>query len=313
VHALPLLLSAVVSLVTSSGNIAIGSHIQAAAENCYRSLPFEDNAVFKPAVAINTEGAISNLRHIFLCEIFGRTKRFNCAPQISFLIRTNNEVDCLCRLADVRLIVYIHFWRKALTNFDLQSGASDVDRSWSIIFDDYSHAWIQCHLKQFFYLNIDTYIIKRIKQPWRHRFQIFDKQISPLNIPKSGFRNAEMLLAGLNGPAHMASMKQGDPPKPIGSDPQCQCEEGNEYRRDSSQPFGGYLGKQRNPLKDNTVFGGAFIIGGVIFFVLMAFGIRELIAGRDEDRYLISDSEEQKEYAKDERDPTESKSSAKPR
>jgi hypothetical protein len=46
---------------------------------------------------------------------------------------------------------------------------------------------------------------------------------------------------------------------------------------------------------------------------LMAFGIRELITGRNEDRYFISDSEEQKECAKDERDPTKSKSSAKPR
>ncbi len=120
-------------------------------------------------------------------------------------------------------------------------------------------------------------------------------------------------LSGIHRPIHVASMNQGDAPKPIGSDPQRQRKEGNEYGRDSPQPFGGYLGEHRNPLKDDAVFGGAFIIGGVIFFVLMAFGIRELIARRDEDRYLISDSEEQEDPTNDQRDPTESESSTKPR
>jgi hypothetical protein len=114
-------------------------------------------------------------------------------------------------------------------------------------------------------------------------------------------------------PSQMASVDQRYAPEPISSEPQSQRENGYEYGRDSSQPFGGYLGEHRNPLKDDAIFGGAFIIGGVIFLVLMAFGIRELITGRNEERYFISDSEEQKECAKDERDPTKSKSSAKPR
>jgi hypothetical protein len=112
---------------------------------------------------------------------------------------------------------------------------------------------------------------------------------------------------------HVASMDPRYTPESIGSNPQRQREDGNKYGRDRSQPFGGYLGEQRNPLKDDTVFGGAFIIGGSIFFVLMAFGIRELIAGRDEDRYMISHSQEQEECANDERYPAESKSSTKPR
>jgi hypothetical protein len=126
----------------------------------------------------------------------------------------------------------------------------------------------------------------------------------------SGFRG---IVGGIHRSIHMASMNQGDAPKPISGDPQRQSKESNEYGRDGPQPFGGYLGEHRNPLKDDAIFGGAFIIGGVIFCVLMAFGIRELIAGRDEDRYLIDDREEQKECAEDERDPTKSKSSAKPR
>jgi hypothetical protein len=78
-------------------------------------------------------------------------------------------------------------------------------------------------------------------------------------------------------------------------------------------PFGGYLGKHRNPLKDDAIFGGAFIIGGVVFFVLLAFGIRELATGRDDERKLIDDNEAPKKCAEYERDSTESKSSTKPR
>jgi hypothetical protein len=121
------------------------------------------------------------------------------------------------------------------------------------------------------------------------------------------------IVGGTHRPIHMASMDQRDAPEPISSNPQRQRKDGNENGRDSSQPFGGYLGEHRNPLKDDAVFRGAFIIGGVIFFVLIAFGIRELIARRDQDRYLIGDTEEQEECANDRRDSTESKSSTKPR
>jgi hypothetical protein len=111
----------------------------------------------------------------------------------------------------------------------------------------------------------------------------------------------------------MASVPYGGAPEPIRSNPQRQREDSDEYRGDSPQPFGGYLGKHRNPLKDDAIFGGAFIIGGVVFFVLLAFGIRELATGRDDERKLIDDNEAPKKCAEYERDSTESKSSTKPR
>jgi hypothetical protein len=108
------------------------------------------------------------------------------------------------------------------------------------------------------------------------------------------------------GLAHMASMDEGDTPKPISSDPQRPREERNEYGRNGSQPFGGYLGEHRNPLKDDAVLGGAFILGGSIFLILLAFVIKDAITRRDEERYLIKYRKKQKERGKDKTDSAES-------
>jgi hypothetical protein len=155
------------------------------------------------------------------------------------------------------------------------------------------------------------------------RRQIGNEEVRSFKIIKTSLRNIDVPSANFgksNGgaslasgsqccqscnsyrPFQMAGMFLGCPPQQHGSNPKRESKNCDKNRGDSSPPFGTYLGKQKNALDNNPLFGGTFIIGGVIFFVLMGFGIFKIITGGEKERCLIDESQEHDEGSENKRD-----------
>jgi hypothetical protein len=237
-----------------------------------------------PQIAINEE-PLSTSRHVSFL-IFRKTEQFE--SEVSF----PNGSAAYWHSCEIGSDREWHFALFSVSTYFARNAIA-IDKSCSIsqIFD------IEMNLHD----PIGTFeCILRQQQFW-----LIGNQIRPFGIA----HNASLLRRGNcggrsgigrflgypDGLLRMASVDLGGPPQSIGGDPQREGEKRYQTRRDSTPPFGPYLGQQKNALEYDPVFGGAFIIGGIIFFVVLAFGIREIITRSDEDRYLIDRNQKENE------------------